>query len=75
MDPDLRKIFDRLEELFREDEILVQQFFLRLGETIPSWLVPGLLRIVITEARITDFQITLDTACSVDPDGNGPIWS
>lgn len=72
---DLSEHFSRIEKLLREDQTLVQEFFLQLGQTIPVWLVPGLLTIVITQARRNDIILTLNVACIVDPNGSGPLWS
>ena len=53
----------------------LESFFLQLGSTIPIWLVPGFLKIVTAQARRNDLILTLNVACVVDPNGNGPLWS
>lgn len=72
---DLSEHFSRIEKLLHEDQTLVQSFFLQLGSTIPAWLVPGFLKIVGNQARRNDLILTLNAACVVDPNGNGPLWS
>jgi hypothetical protein len=64
-----------LEKLIEEDRIVVQEFFQQLGEKIPPWLVLPFLETVAGQARLQDLALTLRVACSVDPNGNGPLWS
>jgi hypothetical protein len=75
MDIDLDKLFDLIDELLHEDQVLVQRFFQQLGQEIPPWLVPGFLKVVAAQARVNDVLITLRVAPTVDPNGNGPLWS
>lgn len=71
---EIEEILRRLEERLQQDEALVQTFFQRLGETIPPWLVPALLKVVATRAGYNHLDDVLRTACSVDPNGSSPIW-
>ena len=70
----MEREFRLLEKLIEEDRAAVQEFFLRLGQTIPPWLVLGFLQIVASEARCHDFILTLNASLCVDPNGNGPLW-
>lgn len=70
----VKQVLRRLEERLQQEQALVQQFFLQLGQTIPPWLVLGFLNVVEDELRHQNLINTLRIPLGMDPDGDGPLW-